>query len=193
MVDESIAHFGHLDVLVNNAGLSTEGALVKQEPAVYQTLMNVNVLGSIYMAQAALPHIRKTKGSILFIGSVAGIRGLPGYSAYSASKMAVTAVAESLQTEETPFGVHVGITYVGFTENDENKTILDTQGKVVPQPDRSFVKQMPVRETAACIRKQIEERRFRQVLTPLGKALFVVNRVLPGLARMILARNYFKQ
>ena len=125
-----------LDVLINNAGISTEGEIGELDDDVFRKVMEVNYLGSVYPTQAALPFLRKTKGSVIFVSSVAGIRGIPGYSVYSSSKMALTALAESLKIEEKQRGVHVGIAYVGFTENDKQKTIYNSKGEIIPQPAR---------------------------------------------------------
>ena len=74
-----------------------------------------------------LNDICKHRGSILFISSVAGIIGLPNYSQYSATKRAVISLAESLKSELIDYGVFVGINYPGFTENEEHKTIINSE------------------------------------------------------------------
>ena len=97
LIEATLKAHGRIDALINNAGISTEGTVMELDPEVFRKVMEVNVLGSVYPTQAALSHLRQSKGSVIFIGSVAGIRGLPRYAPYSASKMALTALAESLK------------------------------------------------------------------------------------------------
>ena len=118
IIGHSIKIYGKLDVLINNAGINAIGTLEEINSDIFRQVMDVLFLGSVYMTKAAIPYIRKTKGSILFVGSLAGIHGLGNYSAYSSSKMALTALAESLRIEMHKTGVHIGLAYIGFTEND---------------------------------------------------------------------------
>ena len=76
-----------IDILVNNVGISSRGNLADLDPSVLEQVFKSNVFGTIYPTQAALPALRESKGSIVFISSLAGIHGLPGLSPYSASKM----------------------------------------------------------------------------------------------------------
>ena len=193
IVSKTIEKFGQLDGLINNAGISTEGEVGDLDSDVFRKVMEVNYLGSVYPTQAALPFLRKTKGSVIFVSSVAGIRGIPGYAVYSSSKMALTALAESLKIEEKQRGVHVGIAYVGFTENDAQKTIYNAEGKIIPQPSRPGMKQEPVEVVAGRIISMIEKRQFKNVFTLLGKLNNVFNRLFPSLGEFILSRNYFKK
>lgn len=193
IVEETIKKFGQLDALINNAGISTEGAVGELDDDVFRKVMEVNYLGSVYPTQAALPFLRKTKGSVIFVSSVAGIRGIPGYAVYSSSKMALTALAESLKIEEKQRGVHVGIAYVGFTENDKQKTIYNSKGEIIPQPARPGMKPEPVEVVAGRIINMVERRQFKNVFTLLGKLNHFVNRIIPSLGEFILSRNYFKK
>lgn len=193
LMKEAIAAFGQIDVLVNNAGISMEGTIEDLHPDVFKKVIEVNILGSVYPTQCALPALRKSKGHVIFMGSAAGIRGIPNYGAYSASKMALTAIVESMKIELEGTDVHVGLAYVGFTENDPDKTIFDAKGQVIPQPKRSNIKAEPPQAVAKRIIAMIENRRFKQVFTPLGKLNAVMNKWAPGLVGRILSRNYQKQ
>ncbi len=193
MIETAIEHYGQLDVLINNAGISMEGKVEELNPEVFKKVIDVNFLGSVYPTQQALPYLRQSKGSVIFIGSAAGIRGLPNYAAYSASKMALTALVESLKIELHDAGVHVGLAYVGFTENDPDKSIYNKDGQLVPQPQRSFIKAEPPQKVARRVIRMIEGRRFKQVFTPIGKLNAILNKWIPGLVELILRRNYKKQ
>ena len=124
LIEHTIKTFGQIDVLINNAGISMEGSIEDLAPEVFQKVIEVNYLGSIYPTKAAIPYLKKSKGSIIFMGSAAGIRGIPNHAAYSSSKMSLTAIAEALKIELKKSDIHVGLAYVGFTENDEEKNHL---------------------------------------------------------------------
>ena len=97
LIDETIKAFGRIDILVNNVGVSMRGKVAELNPEVFQTVFESNVYGTVNPTIPAIPYLRKTKGSIVFISSLAGIRGLPGLSAYCSSKMALRAIAESIR------------------------------------------------------------------------------------------------
>ena len=190
LILKTIAAFDKIDILVNNAGISMEGTVEELDPDVFKKVMEVNYLGSVYPTKEALPFLRKTKGSVIFTGSLAGMRGIPKYSVYSSSKMALTALAESLRIELDGSGVHIGIAYVGFTQNDPEKTIFDKNGKIIAQPKRDFVKTEPPENVALRIIKMIENKTFKQYFTLLGKLNAFMNRFFPSIVNLVLKRNY---
>ncbi len=193
MVAQAVAAYGGVDVLVNNAGISMEGSVENLDPEVFRKVMEVNYLGSVFPTKAALSEIKKTKGSIVFIGSVAAFRGIPDYSVYSSSKNALTSLAEALKIELSDAGVHVGIAYVGFTENDPEKTIFNADGKIIAQPKRDFIKAESPEKVAQRVAKMIANRRFKHVFTPLGKLNAIMTRFLPGIVGFVLSNNYKKK
>jgi short-subunit dehydrogenase len=192
IITSTVKHFGRIDILINNAGLAAKGSVEDSNPTVFKKLVDVNILGSVYPTKYALPYIKESNGSIIFISSLAGISGLPYNSAYSTSKMALTAFAESLKIELYKTKVHVGISYVSFTENDPNKVVFNSEGKLEILPKRLNVKKMPVSKTASLILKQIENRKFKVVLSSLGKISWFLNKVSPWLVEKIKIRSIKK-
>ncbi len=193
MVAEAVRAFGRLDVLVNNAGISMEGPVAELRPEVFRKVMEVNYLGSVYPTQAALDQLLANRGSVIFIGSVAGFHGIPKFSVYSSSKTALTALAESLRIELGDRGLHVGIAYVGFTENDPEKTIYNARGEIIAQPKRGFIKAEPPERVAHRVIQMIEKRRFKQVFTPQGQLNAFMVRFFPSLVHFTLRRNFKRQ
>ena len=102
-----------LDGLVNNAGiaLGTPLELVPVDQLRYQ--LEVNLVGQVAVTQALLPALRRAKGRIVFMGSIAGRSALPFLAPYAASKHALEAVADSLRLELKPFGIPVSIVEPG--------------------------------------------------------------------------------
>lgn len=99
LVTKTIERFGRLDILITNAGLSGYGEVEMLKPGVARQIIDTNIYGTLFPIMVALPELKKTKGSVLIISSIAGFYGLPDYSAYSLSKMALRALAQSLRVE----------------------------------------------------------------------------------------------
>ena len=116
LIKAAIKAFNRLDILVNNVGVSSRGGVADLKPEVFESVFSSNLMGSINPTIPAIPELRKTQGSLVFISSLAGIRGLPGLSAYCSSKMALRAIAESIRIEEKKNNIHVGLIYVGITQ-----------------------------------------------------------------------------
>lgn len=181
--------FGSLDVVVANAGVSMQALFGTMRPEIFRQVVESMIIGPAFTARASLNAISASKGSIVFIGSVAGFIGLPAVSAYSAGKMALTALTESLQAESVGSDVHFGIVYVGFTQNDPDKKVLAADGSKKPVAERSKKLQQTQAHVARAIVKLTLERKFRIVLSPLGNLTVWLNRFFPGVARWIVRAN----
>jgi NAD(P)-dependent dehydrogenase (short-subunit alcohol dehydrogenase family) len=177
MVDTALSRFGGLDILVNNAGVSMRGMFRDLSPETCAQVININLMGSVYLTRAAVEPIVKARGNIVFISSIAGLFGLPGASVYCASKGALSGLAESLHLELGPLGVHVGVVNVGYTEHDPEKRILAADGTPV-LPGRPGHNTQA--EAANQIVTLISKRRRQAVLTPIGKLGGMVHRLSPG-------------
>ena len=113
-VAATIAHFGALDVLVNNAGISHRSLLADTDPDVIRRVMEVNFFGALYLTRAALPHIVARRGAIAAISSVAGFAPLVGRTGYAASKHALHGFFDSLRGEVEAAGVTVTLVCPSF-------------------------------------------------------------------------------
>jgi short-subunit dehydrogenase len=169
-------------VLINNAGIAMRGRFDQTAPDVWRRVIDTNVLGCAYATRAALPYIRETRGSILFVSSLVAIWGFPMVAAYSASKMALDGMVESLRTEIAGSGVHLGIVYVGITQNDEDKRILSADGAEMSLAERSTA--MPQGKVAAALYRAVGKRRRATVLTASGRALAALARFAPWVIRL---------
>ena len=186
LIDKTIDTFGKLDILINNAGISMRGDMVELNPEVYKTVFETNVFGVVNLTIPALPHIKKTKGSIVFISSLAGIRGLPGLSAYCSSKMSLRAIAESIRIEEVKSKIHVGLIFVGITEIEFDKETIAADGSMITISDRSKFKVQSTQSVAHAILKNIRKRKFRATLTGIGKLNALMQPLMPGIVERIL-------
>jgi short-subunit dehydrogenase len=127
---------------------------------------------------------------VVFISSLSGLKGIPNIAPYSSAKMALTGLSESLRAEMHPHHVHVGIVYVGFTENDEDKTIYSATGKLIPlhRPKNNDTQQ----GVAKSILKAVQKRKTVLYLTALGKVTQVVYRLFPRLSGYLLGKIAMK-
>ena len=195
LMEKVVAHFGQIDVLINNAGVSMRGSFEEVEPEVFKQVMEVNYLGAVNATKASLPFLKESKGRIMYISSVAGIRGLQSISAYCSAKMALTALAESLKIELNDTGIKVGITYVGYTQNDPVKRTIAADGSLIPIEARSEKNAQTTEQVANSILRNIQKGKFKSVLTTLGKLNAVANKLFPRLVdrMLIMANEKFKK
>ena len=107
-VQQAIDTFGHLDVVVNNAGYGSLGSLEEITEAETQRQFDVNVFGPLRVVRAVLPHLRAQKsGHILNVTSVGGLIGMAHAGIYNGSKFALEGLGESLAAQLKPLGIHV--------------------------------------------------------------------------------------
>ena len=114
LIDTAVEHFGGIDVMICNAGISMRALFDDVDLDVLHRLMDVNFWGTVYCTKYALPYLQKSHGSLVGISSVAGIHGLPGRTGYSASKFAMTGFLETIRIENLKKGVHVMVACAGI-------------------------------------------------------------------------------
>lgn len=109
-IQQTIAAFGSIDVVVNNAGYGMMGAVEEIAEQDIRKIFDVNVLAAVNVVKSVLPLMRKQQsGYIINIGSVAGFVGAPGWSVYSATKAALAAFSEVLALDVKEFGIKVTV------------------------------------------------------------------------------------
>jgi NAD(P)-dependent dehydrogenase (short-subunit alcohol dehydrogenase family) len=118
VAEEVAGRFTRVDAVVANAGIAVAGPLLLADPASFDRVIEVNLLGSVRTARAFLPHLVTAKGYYLQIASAAAFVPLPMMAAYCASKSGVEAFAHSLRTEVAHHGVDVGVAYLTWTDTD---------------------------------------------------------------------------
>ena len=186
MIAAVVDHYGRLDILVNNAGLSMRGAFADLDPSVIDSVTRVNVLGAAYPTRFALPALCESHGSVVFISSLAGVRGFAGVSIYSAAKMALTGLAESIHAEYVSAGVHAGVLFLAFTENDPDKTIMGPDGAPMRISRKASTTQ---RQAAEAVYRMVRRRSRKTYLTASGKYLVFMQRHFPWLTDAVIVRS----
>jgi NADP-dependent 3-hydroxy acid dehydrogenase YdfG len=118
-VEQTVAKFGRVDVLVNNAGYGVVGAIEEVSAAEFMPMIETNVFGLLSVTRAFLPQLRKQRsGHILNLSSIAGVVASPGIGYYNATKFAVEGISEALAGELAPLGIKVTIIEPGPFRTD---------------------------------------------------------------------------
>src|SRR5471032_1249909 len=116
IVAAALAAFGHIDVLVNAAGVIATGALEATTDEVWDTMMAVNLRAPFRLMRAAMPHLTARKGAVVNVSSVNGLRSFPNVLAYCVSKAGMDHLTRCAAIEMAPAGVRVNAVNPGVTE-----------------------------------------------------------------------------
>lgn len=181
MVEETIKHYGKIDILINNAGISMRALFAELDLQVFEKIMDINFYGTVYATKYCLPYILATKGSVIGISSINGYRGTPARTAYTASKYAMQGFLESLRTEVMKSGVHVLVACPGFTASNIRNAALLANGQPQGESPRAEEKLMSAEEVARHIYKATVSRKRDLILTTQGKLAVFLNKWIPGI------------
>jgi len=129
LVRDVVAAWGRLDILVNNAGVWEEDEAGAGHLDTWDRTFSVNVRGAFVLTDAAIAHLEREGGSIVFVSSTAGQRGEERHSAYAASKGALISYTKSLAAELGPRGVRVNCVAPGWVETDMTAKALADREK----------------------------------------------------------------
>jgi 3-dehydrosphinganine reductase len=123
-INEEMAVFveqtGVPDLLINSAGVTQPGQFEEQDPTLFRWIMDINILGMMYITRALLPGmLERRSGVIVNISSLAGFLGAYGYVAYGASKFAVRGFSDALRAEMKPRGIQVSVVFPPDTQTPQ--------------------------------------------------------------------------
>jgi short-subunit dehydrogenase len=189
LIERALAEFGRLDVLVNNAGVTMWARFDElTELAICRELMNVNYLGAVYATQPALAALKKSRGLIVAVASVAGFTGVPERSAYAASKHAMVGFFESLRIELAGSGVDVTIVAPDFVVSEIHKRAIGADGCPLGASPMQITRIMTAEACAARIVRAIEKRERLVVMSRRGRFGRWLKLVAPRVVDRIAAR-----
>jgi NAD(P)-dependent dehydrogenase (short-subunit alcohol dehydrogenase family) len=168
-VDSAVAELagalGGLDVVVANAGVARQLALVDGDPAVFEQTMRVNALGTYYTVHAAGPHVSHADGYALVVASLAAAVHAPLLGAYSASKAAVEALGNTLRTELAPRGARAGVAYFAELDTDMTSRGFGTKAAAVLTGGGTVTGVAPLSKAIDALERGIA-RRARRIVSP---------------------------
>jgi len=187
-VEEIVAQYDKIDVVVANAGYGVYGSIEELDAKAWARQMQVNVTGLALTAKYTLPFLKKTRGRLALIGSVAAFLPSPNTGAYGASKAAVRSIGQTLQIELKDYGVSCTLIHPGFVDSDIAR--VDNEGtlhkdRADPRPKNLM---WPTEKAARVMVKAIYQRKREYVFTVHGKILSFLGQHTPMLARLLLGK-----
>lgn len=151
-VQSTVEFYGRIDVLVNCAGMMLLAPVLEADTADWTRMININVLGMMYLTHAALPHLIETQGTIVQMSSIAGRTVVRSAAAYHASKFAVNGFSEGLRQEVTEKGVRVVVIEPGSTETELRDHITHAPSKAAIEARVATYRQLQAEDVAEAVR-----------------------------------------
>lgn len=121
LVSDTVQHHGKIDVLVNAAGIIKNGTISDTTLSDWDKMMNINLRSMFYLMQKCVPHLQETRGNIVNVSSVTGLRAFPGVLAYCVSKAATDQLTRCSALELAPKGVRVNAVNPGVVVSNLHK------------------------------------------------------------------------
>jgi len=186
LIAQTIAEYGRIDVLLNNAGLGRLGWLEALDPADVRLQIDVNLIGAIDAAQLALPHlIRQRSGHIINLTSLAGKIGTPTYTVYAATKFALAGFTEALRREVMPWGIHVSGVYPGGVETEWGGHVGYRRRSRVTTPRRV---RLSAEDVGRALVGLVKRPRREVILPPIARVLVWLDRIAPWTTDLVMRR-----
>lgn len=180
-IQQVLARTERIDLLVNNAGISAIGAFDDHDVTTHERVLAVNYLGAVSCTQAALPALRRSRGHVVAISSVAGFAPVVGRPAYVAAKHALTGLFESLRPELARDGV--GVTVV-------HPTFLTTHLATTPGAERTTTgSPVGADDVARAVVAAVAAGRGRVLVGRTAQLAWHVHRLAPGLYERLMTRR----
>ena len=181
LIEAAVARFGGIDVLVNNAGATMWTRLDEvQDLSIFERLMRLNYLGSVYPTWYALPHLKRSKGQLVAVASMAGLIGVPTRTGYAAAKHAVIGFFDSLRVELAADGVAVTVVCPDFVVSEIHKRALGADGKPLGENPMAHSKIMSTEDCAGLMIGAIARRERLLITSGRGRLARWVKLLAPG-------------
>ena len=127
MIKETIEKYGRIDVLVNNAGITKDGLIMRMKKEDFEAVIDINLVGTFNVTRNVIPYMIKQKsGRIINVSSVVGVAGNAGQTNYSASKAGIIVFTKRLAKEVASRNILVNAIAPGFIDTDMTKVLSDT-------------------------------------------------------------------
>ncbi len=190
----AVSRFGRIDVLVNNAGVSGHARLEDvSDFKWYEDMMRVNFMGSVWCTRYALAELRKSKGLVAGVSSLAGKIGVPERTAYSPSKFAQAGFFEALRTELAGTGVDVTVVFPGVVATNIRYHGYGADGKAAGRSGMKEEGAMSVEEYARQIIAALRGHKRELVMTTKAKVglwlKLLAPRLVDNMARAALKKH----
>ena len=172
LIATTVGHWQQIDALVNNAGVTMWTTLEEMtDLTIFERLMRLNYFGSVFCTYYALPYLKKTRGRIVAVSSVAGLAGLPTRTAYAASKHAMFGFFDSLRIELHGTGVTVTMIAPDFILSQMHRRALGPDGLPLGRSPLQPEKIMTAQQCAGLIVPAMEKRQRLLLTSTRGKTM----------------------
>jgi short-subunit dehydrogenase len=189
LVDHTADTCGGVDLLINNAGITMWARCDEMETLKpFQDIMRVNYLGSVYCTYFALPHLKRSRGQIVAVASLAGKTGVPLRSGYAASKHAVVGFFDSLRIELAGSGVGISVVYPDFVRTETHARAFGADGAPLGKSPLQAERVMTAEECAQHILAAAASRRRDTILGLRGRLGLWLKLIAPGLVDRMASR-----
>lgn len=187
--DEVLNSGNHIDILINNAGMTHRSLIMETDIQVDRTLMEVNYLGPLALTKRVLPDmVKQGGGQIVVISSVLGLIATPQRSAYIAAKHAMTGFYEALRSEVADKGIDITLVFPGFVKTDIAKNAFTGSGGRHGKADPGQENAMSPEVFAARVIRGVSARKERMLIAGKEKILVYLTRLSPALVSQIVRR-----
>ncbi|MFT4927745.1 MAG: short-subunit dehydrogenase [Phenylobacterium sp.] len=189
LIAQTVSRFGQIDYLINNAGITMWSEFDQlTDLSVFDKVYQVNVMGAVYCSYYALPHLKKTQGTIVAVASLAGLVGVPTRSAYAASKHAMIGFFDSLRIEQKANNVNIVTVAPDFVVSQIHKRALDKDGQPLQQSPMQEQKIMSSEDCALFIINAIKKNKRLAIPSLRGKLGQILKVFCPALIDHLAAR-----
>jgi short-subunit dehydrogenase len=186
LIKRTAENYDRIDILVNNAGITMWANFEDvHDISFYEKIMRVNYLGGVYCTYYALPFLKKARGQIVGISSLAGKNGIPKRSGYAASKHAMVGFFDTLRIELAEYGISVTMIYPDFVATETRERALGADGKPIGRSPVRESEVMPAEKCAKLIIQAAATRERELIMTWRGKIGLWVKLIAPGLVDRI--------
>ncbi len=194
LIQHAIDTFGGIDVLVNNVGVSMRSTLDEvADLSIFERLMRINYFSSVYCTKYALPHLKKSKGRLVAVSSVAGMTGVPTRTGYAASKHAMIGFFESLRIELENSGVTVTIVAPDYVQSELHKHSFDAHGQPMMKNPMNRHTFLTAEACAGMIVKAMEKRQRLLMTSWRGYLGRIIRTIAPGVIDAIAKKSVEKE
>ena len=189
-VDEAIALFGKVDILVNNGGISQRSFVKDTQISVDKRIMDINYLGTVALSKCLLPHfIKNKKGHFVVTTSIVGKIGTPLRSSYAASKHALHGFFDSLRAEHYHDNIAVSLVCPGFVNTNVSKNALTGNGTPLQKMDSATANGIAPEVFAKRMIKVIKNKKEEVYIAGVKEKLGVyVKRFYPKLLSIMIRK-----
>jgi 3-dehydrosphinganine reductase len=187
-----IKKLGGMDILINSAGVTWPGYVDTIPDAIWDSIMQINYMGTVNMVRGCLPFFKEQKhGAIANVSSALGFMGVFGYAAYAPAKFAVVGFSECLRQDLLPYNINISVVYPPDTDTPQ----LHEEEKIRPPETRALTatrKALSSDKVAFTMLKGISLRKFTIVPGLMNWLTWLTKRHLPFIVWMVILRDLKK-